>query len=70
MRSEGVSIQNDRLSKDKVEQVTERMLEWFSRRCSWRHFRASVMVQVFNQLSQWVEAFGKGGELEDWPCIG
>jgi hypothetical protein len=70
MRSEGVSTQNERLGKDEIEQVTGIMLEWFSWRCSWRHFAASVLVQVFNQLSQWVEAFGKGEELEDWPRVG
>jgi hypothetical protein len=69
MRSEGVWIQSERLSKDEIEQVTEIMLEWFSRRCGWRHFAASVLVQVFNQLARWVEAFGKGEELEDWPSI-
>jgi hypothetical protein len=42
------------------------MLEWFSQRASWRYYTASILVQVFNQLDRWVEAFGKGIELEDW----
>jgi hypothetical protein len=66
MRSERIWIANAMLSGEEVEQVTQMMLEWFSQQASWRHFAASVLVQVFNQLDRWVEAFGKGVELEDW----
>jgi hypothetical protein len=66
MRSEGIWSENGALSEEEIQQVTQMMLEWFSRRASWRHFTASVLVQVFIQLDQWVDAFGKGVELEDW----
>ena len=66
MRSERIWTANAMLSEEEVEQVTQMMLEWFSQQASWRHFTASVLVQVFNQLDRWVEAFGKGVELEDW----
>jgi hypothetical protein len=66
MRSEGIWSANAVLGEEDVDQVTQLMLEWFSRKASWRHFTASVLVQVFNQLDRWVEAFGKGVELEDW----
>ena len=66
MRSEGIWTENTALSEEEVQQVTQMMLEWFSRRASWRHYTASVLVQVFNQLDRWVEAFEKGVELEDW----
>jgi hypothetical protein len=46
------------------------MLEWFSRKASWRHFTASVLVQVFNHLDRWVEAFGKGVDWEEYVTSG
>lgn len=64
MRSEGVWSENEVLSKDELQQITGMMLEWFSRRASWRDFTASV--QVFNQLDRWVEALGKGMDLEEY----
>jgi hypothetical protein len=66
MRSEGVWSENEVLSKDELQEVTQMMLKWFSRRASWRDFDASVLVQVFNQLDRWVEAFGKGVDLEEY----
>jgi hypothetical protein len=66
MRSEGIWTENAVLSEEEVQQVTQMMLEWFSQRASWRDFTASVLVQVFNQLDRWIEAFKKGAELEDW----
>ncbi|PVH75564.1 hypothetical protein DL98DRAFT_536476 [Cadophora sp. DSE1049] len=66
MRSEGIWAENTALSEEEAQQVTRMMLEWFSRKASWRHYTASVLVQVFNQLDRWVGAFGKGVELEDW----
>jgi hypothetical protein len=47
MRNEGIWSGNTALSEEEVQQVTQMMLEWFSRRASWRHFTASVLVQVF-----------------------
>ena len=70
MRSEGVWSENVALSKEELQQVTQMMLEWFSRRASWCHFDASVLVQVFNQLDRWVEAFGKGMDLEEYVRTG
>jgi hypothetical protein len=64
MRSEGIWTENTALSEEEAKQVTRMMLEWFSRKASWRHYTASVLVQVFNQLDRWVETFGKGVELE------
>jgi hypothetical protein len=64
MRSEGIWTENTALSEEEAKQVTQMMLEWFSRKASWRHYTASVLVQVFSQLDRWVEAFGKGVELE------
>ena len=66
MRSEGIWSTSAVLSTKDVKQVTQMMLEWFSREASWRHYSASVLVQVFGQLDRWVEAFEKGLELEDW----
>lgn len=66
MQSKGVWIGNTALGEEDVQQVTIMMLEWFSQKASWRYITASVLVQVFTQLDQWVEAFGKGEELEDW----
>jgi hypothetical protein len=66
MQSEGVWIGNTTLGEEDVQQVTMMMLEWFSQKASWRYITASFLVQVFTQLDQWVEAFGKGEELEDW----
>jgi hypothetical protein len=43
-------VKNAAFGEGDVEQVTAMMLEWFSRRASWRYLRASVLVQVFNQL--------------------
>jgi hypothetical protein len=48
MRSEGIWKENTALSEGEAQQVTQMMLEWFSRRASWRHYTASVLVQVFN----------------------
>lgn len=70
MRSEGVWSENVALSKEELQQVTQIMLEWFSRRASWCHFDASVLVQVFNQLDRLVEAFGKGMDLEEYVRTG
>jgi hypothetical protein len=66
MRSEGIWTGNTALKEEEVQQVTQMMLEWFSRKSSWPHFTASVLVQVFNKLDRWLEAFEKGVELEDW----
>lgn len=66
MQSKGIWVRNAAFGEEDVQQVTAMMLEWFSRRASWRYLRASVLVQVFNQLDHWLEAFGKGQELEDW----
>ena len=65
MRSEGIWSTSAVLSTKDVKQVTQMMLEWFSREASWRHYSASVLVQVFGQLDRWVKAFKKGLELED-----
>ena len=53
-------------NEEEAQQVTQIMRKWVSRRASWRHYTASVLVQVFNQLDRWIEAFGKGLALEDW----
>lgn len=66
MRSEGIWSTSVVLSTKDVEQVTQMMLEWFSRKASWRYYSASILVQVFGQLDRWVEAFEKGLKLEDW----
>jgi hypothetical protein len=66
MRSEGIWTGTTSLKEEEVQQVTQMMLEWFSRKSSYPHFTASVLVQVFNQLDRWLEAFKKGVELEDW----
>ncbi|KAH7369685.1 hypothetical protein BKA65DRAFT_470943 [Rhexocercosporidium sp. MPI-PUGE-AT-0058] len=66
MRSERIWSTSAVLSTKGVKQVTQMILEWFSREASWRHYSASVLVQVYGQLDRWVEAFEKGLELEDW----
>jgi hypothetical protein len=66
MQSKAVWIGNTALGEEDVQQVTMIMLEWFSQKASWRYITASFLVQVFTQLDQWVEAFRKGEELEDW----
>jgi hypothetical protein len=66
IRGEGICSGDVALRGEEMRQVTQSILEWFSGRASWRDFSSSVLVQVFNQLDRWVEAFGKGGELEDW----
>jgi hypothetical protein len=48
MWSEGIWTENTALSKEEAQQVTEMMLGWFSQKASWRHYTASVLVQVFN----------------------
>ena len=66
MRNEEIWTENTALNEEEAQQMTHMKLEWFSRRASWRHYTASVLVQVFNQLDRWIEAFGKGLALEDW----
>jgi hypothetical protein len=64
MRNNGMWTQDMMLNEEDAPQMIHRKLEWFSQRAYWRHHTGSVLIQVFNQLDRWTEAFGKGLELE------
>jgi hypothetical protein len=66
MRDEGVWTENAPSGGEQGQRVSDMMMEWFSKKASWRNYTASVLVQVFNQLNGWLEAFKQGKELEDW----
>jgi len=66
MRNEDIWIRNTMLTEEEAQEITHMKLELFSQKASWRNYTASVLIQVFYQLDQLVEAFGKGKALEDW----
>jgi hypothetical protein len=37
---------------EEIAELTRMMLKWVAKKARWRYFRASILVQVFNQLDR------------------